>query len=409
MKILCILLLLLGVSFVPCTITYSNIIQSCDIEVDYGNNYAYNQTTNTPKPSVLNSNTHSIVVKYTWERTMQEQLDFLHQFNKYHVKHIAQTNHVCNHRVLSHLSTATLLIEDIVISNCMNIAETISYKDNNGKPFTWNKYHYSIFREQLRDRHYLFIGDSVISGIYRTFKHMLIELCDGMEIIHINDKKRKQNEICQCHSLNTSVSYVAYVGGVISEEIRIDSLMKINTQKVNMSLALHLSKQMTHVLTGNMIWFYYPDAVPSAAFIVQNLTEFKTHMNKIFPRGELIFVLSPGIAEISPLTLGPIPTPGVPYAQWHVNRIVEKFALKQGHKVLHTSMIKNEMAAFLHGMDKSDNPVLTNQYANPNQQQQPKPNDNNILFVDNFHPCVPTVDIPFLLMFVAGTIKKFWN
>jgi len=226
----------------------------------------------------------------------------------------------------------------------------------------------------------------------------------------VNNLKRGHDEVCICEAMNTSVSFLRYTGGNISEEIMIKSLISINPVHMKYKNAILFAKQITHVFTGSLIWLHYnPISMPSRSYIIQNLTLFNKQIDYLFPNSEVIYMLSPGLAQLPRLLLGPIPSNGIPYAVQRVNHIIEQYSYKHGYKVIHTKPLMEEMLTFLYSSSSNNNNTQSqSQSRSLSHNSMVSPPKVSQLFVDNFHPCVPSVDIPFVLIFLAGIIKPFW-
>ena len=111
-----------------------------------------------------------------------------------------------------------------------------------------------------------------------------------------------------------------------------------------------------------------------------SMAGFKKSILSQLPQAEVVFVLSPGIASID--ALGQVNVNNTYYAYWRINRAVMHFAHINGYRVLDTESLVREMYGHAFGLSRK--------------------NSLRLMYKDNFHPCVPSVDIPWISLLLAS-------
>jgi hypothetical protein len=333
----------------------------------------------------INNSSSSITVKYSWEYlTAGSYLPALN-FSVQHVGQFAQSNHRCSEKVLSHLSRVNLVVEDVIATDCNSLKDTSPPYFSPSRPFSFWPHNDSIL-DMMRNKHFLFLGDSIMSGIYRTLKQMLSSQCNATRSKLGETKDRRGDEIFLCDELNSSVSYFRS-NRLGDKEISPNLLYHVTTSNFSLDEANSLYEHITHVLVENMVW-YYTSKSHANYFDAKKLKLFKSNIDSHIPWADVIFIKSPGMYCLTcRRTEGDsavhLPSTTFSYAAWRVNLAVSQFATLHGYRVIDTQSLLREMYGHVIHLYEKQPPL-------------------SIMYIDSFHPCVPSVTMPWITILLAS-------
>lgn len=168
---------------------------------------------------------HSVKVSYRWRRTDDSVARWLENWVDDHLRVYAQKNHHCERQQLRLLSKSALEIEQVVRCPCLRaqhgptrlqeLSQKCEWHAGAGRSMAlaWKPQSFTALRALLRDRHFLFVGDSLLSGQARVLMHQVAELCasDNGDMAHhygYASAKNAEDAAVYCPSLNSSASYI---------------------------------------------------------------------------------------------------------------------------------------------------------------------------------------------------------
>lgn len=338
------------------TFSFEQVIQSCPF---ISNN-------------LLQDVNRSITVSYHFE----DQFDLLDaSFTHLHLNKYSQNNHKCPLSQLATLARSRLVVDNVYIIPCDDLRNTAELKLIYGGS-VWHPSSGSLhrFTPLFRNKRILFIGDSVMSGYYRTYKHMLIHVC-GSDIIHHNGVLylwgNRQDESVHCPRLNASATFVRnhFFGNL--------SLDKF--EDANLS---------THILLENFVWFFYVNKTENETRIPPKLPSFIRYLHNtillcksIAKLAKISILGTPGIAGIN--NLGFMGNTSYKYIVIESNYQFHAYARSRGFQFINLRTLMEEQFEYVKGSIESNWSIRQ-------------------MFVDNYHPCVPWTDIPALTIFLLS-------
>lgn len=316
----------------------------------------------------------SITVTYHFENK-SDLLDA--SYSDMHVRHHAQKNHICRPTILATLAKSRLIVDNVYITPCADLRNTTDFKSTY-RGTVWlpaNQSELSRFSLMFQDRRVLFIGDSIMSGYYRTYKHMLIHVCSSDFNIDYGpngqDIRNDQDESVHCARLNASAIYLRSImfGGVDFKRHKFEG-----------------TNLTTHILLEDFVWFFLninetkPEFKPEMPGFIDYLHRLILLCKSFLPMAKIIVLGTPGIAGDH--NLGYMGKTSYRYIELEANIQFYEYARSEGLQFInaHTLMIE--------------------QFTNLKDSIESNLNYNN-MYVDNYHPCVPWVDIPALTIFLT--------
>ena len=351
------------------------------------------------------SQADSLEIQYRFGQTIRgNDAAWRNAFTREHLHSFAQYNHASvkysllaasnKHQLVVHQRTwcrcPSLIQRDTKIPPCNSMRLGTS----------WGAMSVDEAKARFHGKHWLFVGDSLVSGQSRVLMHMLHTLCEtSFDFNEEENVKRGGDFSLGCYPLNASVTYLRVAAARDYSEYIASAFSRISLRRGNCTLLdnivrgnrtfscasgiLRAGYWFSHLVVGSFLWEYIRNPTYNAAEqlrLFQECVDRISLATSLWERTAVILrAKSPSVQVILQAPILPDPLRASANTRWVAQSSLLYRSSRQ--KMAHTYL----QTAIRHGWYFLDTEAIFEQYSARTYPLE--------LRIDAWHPIVPSVPL----------------